>query len=469
MAMMVMKFGGTSVGNAEAIRCVCDIIKSRASQQPVVVTSAVGGVTNKLVLLANQAGALEKEKASELLEEIVVQHKGITAELGIIDDITFSAAFQTGIEMLHAAVNDIYANGELSDELYDALISIGEFFTANILPAVLNRMGISSAMADARHVLLTDSTFSAARPIFYESKERVQTTIVSLVKEGIVPILQGFIGSDRHGRTTTLGRGGSDYSATLFGAMLGVTTVEIWSDVDGVLTADPSLVKEARRIHHMSFHEAAELAYFGAKVLHPATLAPAVEHNMTVVVLNSMNPDFAGTAISNIGQVDQLQEGRVKSIAYKENLTVITVASSRMLMAYGFMAQLFAIFDQYQTAVDLVSTSEVTLSLTIDNTKHLSKIISQLEKFAQVKVEEKKAIVCLVGEGLKRTKGIPGQIFGLLQDTHIYLISQGASEINLSFVIDERDLPRVIPRLHRYFFSGGLNSDVITIDASLSL
>ncbi|MBN1464573.1 lysine-sensitive aspartokinase 3 [candidate division KSB1 bacterium] len=464
--MVVMKFGGTSVGNAEAIRRVCDIISSRMPRRPVVVTSAVGGITNKLVRLSRLAGGREKEQTAELVAEIVAQHEQIIAELGIGDDPTFSSAFQTGKEMLQAAVNDILANGELNDEQSDALISTGEFFMANILPAVLNRMGIASAMADSRKLLLTDSTFSAARPIFDESKERVQAIILPMVKQGIVPILQGFIGSDREGRTTTLGRGGSDYSATLVGAMLGVSTVEIWSDVDGVLTADPSLVQEARRIRHMSFHEAAELAYFGAKVLHPATLAPAVEHNMTVVVLNSMNPDFAGTAIST-SPLDPLHEGRVKSIAYKENLTVITVISSRMLMAHGFMARLFSVFDEYQTAVDLVSTSEVTLSLTIDSTKNLPNIIPQLEKFAQVRVEEKKAIVCLVGEGLKRTKGIPGQIFGLLQDTHIYLISQGASEINLSFVVDEHDLPRVIPRLHRYFFSNEHNAHVPAPDRTL--
>ncbi|MBN1561543.1 lysine-sensitive aspartokinase 3 [candidate division KSB1 bacterium] len=463
--MMVMKFGGTSLGTAEAIRRVCRIIQSRTPQQPVVVASAVGGITNKLVQLAKLAGAGEKEQAAALLDEIVAQHERIVAELFINDDLTYSAVFHVGIEMLHTATNDIFANGEVNDELYDALISVGEFFTANMLPAVLNKMGISSVMADARKLLLTDASFGAARPLFDESKERVIATILPLVDQGVVPVLQGFIGSDRQGRTTTLGRGGSDYSATLFGAMLGVSTVEIWSDVDGVLTADPSLVKEARRIRYMSFHEAAELAYFGAKVLHPATLAPAVEHHMTVVVLNSMNPDFDGTAISSTSPVDPLHEGRVKSIAYKENLTVITVTSSRMLMAYGFMAQLFAVFDEYQTAVDLVSTSEVTLSLTIDNTKNLSAIIPRLEKFAQVRVEEKKAIVCLVGEGLKRTKGIPGRIFGLLQDTHIYLISQGASEINLSFVIDEKDLPRVIPRLHRYFFSQELDRHVVTADA----
>ncbi len=461
--MIVMKFGGTSVGTANAILRVCSIIKSRLSQQPVVVTSAVGGVTNKLVALTKLAAAGDKIKADEKMIEIIDQHRAIIADLGIAADANVAPAFETGVDMLKTAVNTIFENGSLTNELYDSVISMGEFFTANMLPAVLRAQGIKSEFADSRTLLRTDSTFSVARPLMEESKKLVEHLLLPVVQGGAVPIIQGFIGSDAQGRTTTLGRGGSDFSATLFGAMLGVDSVEIWSDVDGVLTADPSLVPEAHRIRHMTFKEAAELAYFGAKVLHPATLLPAVENDMTVVVLNSMNVDFPGTAISKSSPVDPSHEGQVKSIAYKEGLTVITVSSSRMLMAHGFMAKLFTIFEKYETAVDLVSTSEVTVSLTVDNTKNLHTIVAELEKVAKVSVEDGKAIVCLVGEGLKRTKGIPGQIFGLLQDTHIYLISQGASEINLSFVIDEAQLPKVITRLHDYFFGGDLDPNVFTL------
>ena len=222
-------------------------------------------------------------------------------------------------------------------------------------------------------------------------------------------------------------------------------------------------MKEARRIRYMSFQEAAELAYFGAKVLHPATLAPAVRYEFDVIVRNSLNPEFPGTTISAHRPEPAGFAGRVKSIAYKEGLTVITVHSSRMLMAYGFMARLFSIFDKYETAIDLISTSEVTVSLTVDDTKNLHIIIPKLEQVATVKVEQQKAIVCLVGEGLKRTKGIPGHIFGLLQDTHIYSISLGASEINLSFVIEEDDLPKVVTRLHQYFFNGDLDPNIFAV------
>jgi aspartate kinase len=458
--MIVMKFGGTSVGSAEAIRRVCAIIQTRLPQQPVVVTSAVSGVTNKLVRLAKLAGEGDREQSSRLIDEIISQHLAIAANLAIDSDEEFLPNFHQAMAMLVDAVELIHKHGSLTDELYDGVISMGEYFTAHILPAVLRSNGIAGVMADSRQILKTDDHFSAARPLFTESKEQAQKILVPLVKNGQIPVVQGFIGSTVDGRTATLGRGGSDYSATLFGAMLEVSLVEIWSDVDGVLTADPSLVPEAHRIRYMSFQEAAELAYFGAKVLHPATLAPAVEHDMTVKVLNSMNPDFDGTAISRHRPADVLHEGRVKSIAYKEGLAVITVSSGRMLMAYGFMVKLFSLFEKYETAVDLVSTSEVTVSLTIDSTKNLDKIIKEMETFATVKVEKNKAIVCLVGDGLKRTKGVPGQIFGLLQDTHIFLISQGASEINLSFVIDEEDLPKVIIRLHDYFFNDDMDPQI---------
>ncbi|MDZ7369900.1 MAG: lysine-sensitive aspartokinase 3 [candidate division KSB1 bacterium] len=458
--MLVMKFGGTSVGNAAAIQRVCSIIAGRSAQKPVVVTSAVGGVTNKLVRLSKLAGQGERKDAESLLEEIIIQHRTIAEELDLFTDQVFAVAFQQAEALLREAVARVFADGRLTDESYDAVISTGEFFTANMLPAVLRKNGLAAVFADARAMMMTDDHFSAARPLLDESTPRARSILVPIVQSGKIPVTQGFVGSTLDGRTTTLGRGGSDYSATLFGAMLQVGLVEIWSDVDGVLTADPSLVPDAHRIRYMSFQEAAELAYFGAKVLHPATLAPAVERDMTVKVLNSMNPSFDGTAISKHRPVDALHEGRVKSIAYKEGLTVITVISDRMLMAYGFMAKVFSVFEKYETPVDLVATSEVSVSMTIDNTRRLEEIVAELAQIGSVQVEKGKAIVCLVGDGLKKAKGIPGQVFGLLQDTRISLISQGASEINLSFVIDEDDLKRVVPRLHDYFFQGELDPRV---------
>ncbi len=446
--MLVMKFGGTSVGSTDAIKHVAGIIKSRLDRQPAVILSAMGKTTDKLVKLWEYAVERDKKKTDELLEEIIWDHHKVIDELAIGQDKLFQSSFTKGIDELKQKVDRILESETFGLDLYDALISMGEFFSTNIMAAVLRAMDIDSIMVDAREVMITDSNYSAARPDFEASKANVVKKIQPLMGQK-VPIMQGFIGSDTNGRTTTLGRGGSDYSATLLGAMLGVDTVEIWSDVDGVLTADPSLVPEAQRIRNMTFQEAAELAYFGARVIHPSTLLPAIERDISVIILNSKNLEFEGTIIQKHNPVSE-HEGRVKSIAYKEGLTVITVTSTRMLMAHGFMAKLFEIFDKYNTAVDLIATSEVSVSMTVDNAEHLDKIRPELEEFADVEVESEKAIVCCVGEYLKRTPGVAAQIFGLLKDVKIYVISMGGSDINMSFVIDEKDLPRVINSLHEH-------------------
>ncbi len=449
--MVVMKFGGTSVGSAQAIRRVAGIIQSRLEQDPVVVSSAVGGITNKLVELYHAGVEKDRDKAATLLDFIITRHRHILSELELRNDTELRSRLRGINEDLNEVLEEIFQTSGRNLQLYDRLLCVGELSSTNILAAFLRKQGTASEMVDSRELMITDSNFSAARPLFSESKDNVDEILKPMIGQ-TVPVLQGFIGSDNRGRTTTLGRGGSDFSATLFGAMLGVDTVEIWSDVDGVLSADPSIVPEAGRIEYMTFEEAAELAYFGAKVLHPATLQPAREHNISVVVLNSMNSECKGTAIVNQKPASLDEAGQVKSIAYKEGLTVITVESGRMLMAHGFMSLLFSIFDKYETSVDLVTTSEVSVSLTVDNPVNVQKIVYELEKFADVRVEQEKAIVCLVGEGLKMTPGIPGKIFSMLQDIKIYLIAQGASEINLSFVINEHDLPRVITRLHDQFF-----------------
>jgi aspartate kinase len=260
----------------------------------------------------------------------------------------------------------------------------------------------------------------------------------------------GFIGATKAGVTTTIGRGGSDYSAAIIGAGLDAARIEIWTDVDGMLTTDPNICPDARRIKLISFDEAAELAYFGAKVLHPATVLPAIHKNIPVHVLNSRNPDCAGTRI----------EARVphcrnffKAIAAKKRITIIDVAAPRMLLAHGFLRSIFEAFDRHHVAVDVVSTSEVSVSLTVDSNESIPALAADLAKLADVKYEGRKAIVCLVGENLRETPGIAARVFGELSDTKIRMISQGASEINLTFVIEEDDVPRVIQRLHKAFFS----------------
>ncbi|MBN1998145.1 lysine-sensitive aspartokinase 3 [candidate division KSB1 bacterium] len=461
--MVIMKFGGTSVGSVEAIKRVATIIESRKDKHPIVVVSAVGKVTDKLVDLARYAAKKQPAKVDEILDGIRILHQEMMENLGLTEK-GFDKVLTRTLETLQEICATLNRTGEIVKHLYDDLLSYGEYLSSNMLACYLDHYVMKAVMADARDILVTDSQFSKAQPMFDESAANAQKRLLPLVKEGKVPVVQGFVGRDTFGRTTTLGRGGSDYSATLIGAMLHADVVEIWSDVDGVLTADPSLVLEAKRIKRMTFQEAAELAYFGAKVLHPATLLPAVKRNIPVYVLNSMRPGDDGTLITstspNRGNGDSCI---VKSIAYKENLTVVTVTSTRMLMAHGFLASIFEIFNKYQTAIDLVSTSEVSVSMTIDNTEKLHDIKRELGHFSQVDVATGRAIVCLVGERMKITAGMPGKIFKLLDNTNIYLISQGASDINISFVIDESDLPLVIKTLHAHFFSGNLDPEVFAV------
>lgn len=460
--MIVMKFGGTSVGSSEAIRRVGKIVQSRLPQQPLVVVSAVGHITDVLVEIGQAAARHDRIKSFELILSVLKTHRNIMAELQLTDG-SLKALLQETEEQLKKISEVVMQAGHISRHVSDELLSIGEFLSANIVSRHLEHGGIPSLMVDSRTVMVTDSQFGKAQPHMSESTPLAQKAILPHLQRGRVPVMQGFVGRDGMGRTTTLGRGGSDYSATLFGAMLEVQAVEIWTDVDGVLTADPTLVPSARRIKVMTFQEAAELAYFGARVLHPATLLPAVEKNIPVCVLNSHRPSESGTRIVR-ASADTAQECVVKSIAYKENITVITVTSTRMLMAHGFLASIFEVFNRYQTAVDLVTTSEVSVSMTIDHGDHLAEIRRDLSHFAQVEIQSGKAIVSLVGERMRKTPGMPGQIFCELGAVPIHLISQGASEINISFVIDELDLPQVIQTLHDRFFSGELNPDIFVVE-----
>jgi len=458
--MIVMKFGGTSVGSADAIERVVEIVRSRLPREPVVVSSATAKTTDELVSLAQAAASRDREKTTALADWIIKKHVVILSQLGLRDDPSMIHLLDEVTRELVRVTERLFEAGAVEKELLDDCLSWGEYLSCNILPCFLRTQGIPSRWVDARQVFFTDSRFGKARPVVGESKPRAVNQILPVVDAGEVPVVQGFIGSDARGRITTFGRGGSDYSATALGGLLSVDAVEIWTDVDGIMTADPSLVQEVKRIRRMTFEEAAELAYFGAKVLHPATLLPAVEAGISVWVLNSMNPSLPGTEILPETGAAETDLPVVKSIAYKEGLTVLDIKSSRMLMAYGFLATIFGIFNRYETPVDLVATSEVSVSLTIDNLENIELILKELSAVAEVEMRREQAVVCLVGSNICRQPGLPGQVFSQLEDVAVNLISQGASKINISFVIDESDLPRVINRLHESFFTRDLNEAI---------
>ncbi|HYA24821.1 MAG TPA: aspartate kinase, partial [Terriglobales bacterium] len=344
----------------------------------------------------------------------------------------------------------IAAVGELTPRTTDHVAAFGEILSSRIVKAAFSARGIHSALIDSRQCVVTDAAHTRAAPLMQETRERLQAKVQPFVSDGQVPVMGGFIGATKAGVTTTIGRGGSDYSAAIVGAELGAERIEIWTDVDGMMTTDPNLCPDARRIKAISFDEAAELAYFGAKVLHPATVLPAIQKNIPVYVLNSRNPECEGTRIA--ARVPHCRNF-FKAIAAKKRITIIDVAAPRMLLAHGFLRAIFEAFDRHRVPVDVVSTSEVSVSLTVDSNEAIPALAADLAKLADVKYEGRKAIVCVVGENLRETPGIAARVFGELSDVKIRMISQGASEINLTFVIEEDEVPQVIQRLHKVFFS----------------
>lgn len=446
-----MKFGGTSVEDAKAMNNVISIIQNAQPQHPIVVLSAIAGATNTLLKAASMSLEGQLDEAHARLNQLLERHVALAENL--IDDRPtiqqLILSFKRRFEELKNICHGIALLGELTNRSLDAIASIGERLSTLILAEAMEQRGIPVELVDARTFMITDDNFTAAHPLFDIVTAKANEVFPPIIQAGKIPITQGFIGVTPKGITTTLGRGGSDYTASIIGAALGVREIQIWTDVDGVLTADPRIVPNARKLDVISFNEASELAYFGAKVLHPSTILPAIQKSIPVVVLNSKNPENTGTRIISNPPPSSLA---VKAIASKKGITVINVISTRMLMAYGFLEMIFSIFSKYKTPVDLVSTSEVAVSLTIDNPAHLEHIVVELEEAAEVNVLTEKAIVSVIGERIRSTEGIAHRVFNALKDINIIMISQGASEINMSMVIDEADVDEAVRRLHAEFF-----------------
>jgi len=453
MSIIVQKFGGTSVADAEKIhRAARRAIKAKLDgYQVVMAVSAMGKTTDRLLAIAQAAVAGKRDEALSLLEQLRAFHfehgRAVCPDKKLDELKTF---LEEHFQELTALVKGLAVLGELTPRSTDAISSFGERMSSYITALALESQGVDSVRIDSRDVMLTDGRHDGAAPLIAPTQERLEQQVAPLVEQGKVVVMGGFIASSEKGATTTLGRGGSDFTASLVGAMLGAEEGQIWTDVDGVMTADPTMVDDAHRIRIMTFAEAAELAYFGARVLHPSTMAPAVENNIPIRVLNSRRPEVEGTQI-----VRETPGSKtiVKSIAYKEHITVVDIRSTRMLMAHGFLARIFDVFEKYETAVDMVTTSEVSVSLTVDKTDRLAQIIAELGAVAEVSRRNGQAIVCVVGEGIRHTHGVSGKIFSALEDLPIGMISVGASRLNVTFVVEESDLETVVRRLHQTFFA----------------
>jgi aspartate kinase len=439
--MIVMKFGGSSVESAAALARVAGIVAARAHRRPIVVVSAMGKTTNRLLALARDAVGGRRQEALRQLNEL----EAYTLTEGSDVSGEVPALFQE----LRELVKGLAVLGELTPRSIDAVSAFGERISSLIVADVLRRHGLNAVHADARDYIVTDDRHTQAAPLYAETYLRLKQQLAPLAQTQIV-VMGGFVGATLSGVTTTLGRGGSDFSASIVGAGVDAEEIQIWTDVDGMLTCDPRILPIGHRVKVISFGEAAELAYFGAKVLHPSTVLPAIEKNIPVLILNSRRPDVEGTRIV----ASTVRSSSVfKSIACKLSITGVHIKSTRMLMAHGFLRRIFEVFDRYETPVDLLATSEISVSLTIDNTTNLDRIVTELQQFSEVSVEGDIAIVCLVGDNINRTPGIAARVFSALKEVNIRMISQGASNLNLSVVIAEADVKRAVQALHHEFFS----------------
>lgn len=439
--VIVMKFGGSSVASAERIRRVADLVQRSRKRKPVVVVSALGGVTDQLIQLAHAA-----LRGGTAMGALLKRHTDVCHELRLPTDLCSPHLFQ-----LEDLLRGISLVGELTPRSLDTVMSFGERMSSTIIAAYLRDTGIPArALTGWEAGLVTDSTYGEATPLPLSFK-RIPARLKRLAKAGELPVITGFIAHDSHGNVTTLGRDGSDYSASLFGAALGASEIQIWSDVSGIMSADPSICPQAHPIEQLNFEEASELAYYGARVLHPASLLPAVEAKIPVRVLNTLQPDHPGTVIV---RQRKGREGEVRSIAYKEDQFLITVQSTRMFGQSGFMARMFEVFNRHGIVLNQIGTSEISVSLTTDSDRGLTEAARELGRFAEVDVQPHKAVVCVVGSGIREQRHIPARVFTALDKAGItpQVISQGATRVSLSFLIDNAEIESAVRALHGELF-----------------
>lgn len=441
----VAKFGGTSVANAAAMNNCADVVLANPATR-VVVLSASAGVTNLLVALAQ--GDLDEAGQEAQLARLTEIQQAILTELGDPSDLSGLIHGQLGEIRTMARQAHLHTDAELADRL----IACGELMSTRLFTELLRQRGVKACWQDARQLLRTDSRFGKASVDLAATRALCQAALGPLLGDSLI-ITQGFIGADGDGRTTTLGRGGSDYSAALLAEALDAGTIEIWTDVPGIYTTDPRLVTRARPIPEISFVEAAEMATFGAKVLHPATLQPAVRQDIPVFVGSSKDPAAGGTWIRASTRTNPL----FRAVALRRNQVLVTLHSLNMFHAYGFLAEVFGILARHRISVDLITTSEVSVSLTLDHTGSQSngepilgdKVLAELGQLCKVQVETGLALVALIGNRMSEAAGVGSQVFDAIREHNIRMICYGASAHNLCFLVKEDEAGHIVNHLHQ--------------------
>jgi aspartate kinase len=447
--VIVCKFGGTSVADPAAIARLVEIIRGRVAERPVVVVSALAGVTDALLALADPVRAGDPEAVDAAIDALYARHESTARAL------PGGAAALEPLRVETAALASALRTAlgrRLRPSEADRLAGCGELWSSRIVAAALEGAELPAAWIDIRPIMVTDDRFGRATPYTQVLNTRARECLLPLADAGRIPVTQGFIGATADGTPTTLGRGGSDFSAALLGAAVSARRVEIWTDVSGLMTADPRIVPSARTLAEASYEEAAELATFGAKVLHPATAMPLVRAGIPIVVLNSRRPDHPGTTIEPSAELERMGDSPIRSISWKGGITVVNVRAPRMLGTYGFLRAMFEVFERHEVVVDVLASGEVSVSLTVEDRTRLDPVVRELSDLGEVWVEDHRAIVAVVGIGLRHTPGLAARIFRAVQPANVEVISQGASAINMTFVVREEDGPEVVRRLHAEFF-----------------
>ncbi|HMS65391.1 MAG TPA: aspartate kinase [Ignavibacteria bacterium] len=449
--MIVMKFGGTSVQDSSAINNLVEIVRSRLHENPVVVCSAISGMTDTLLDLGQIAVNGNFKETEYILESILQRHFLIIEESFKQSEEKQETINKVNVilNQLKETVTGIHLLSELTERSIARILSFGEILSSSIISDILKFNGINSQFTDARDFIKTKGGYRNADPDNNMIEKLVPSYLKQIIGNGQIPVTQGFIGSDKNGNTTVFSRGGSDFTASLIGMALNVKEIEIWTDVNGILSADPRIVRNPMVLNEITFEEASELAFFGAKVLHPSTILPAVKKNIDVRILNSQNPEFKGTLIAKNKKINQLP---VKTITYKKNITVLNISSDESLNASLFFKKIFEVFDKYEIAADLITISGINASVSLEENEQLNDIAEELSAFSHVKTDINKSQVCIVGSNLKHIKGIESKVFRELEKYNLSMISQGASLLSFSFVIERDALESVINILHKRFF-----------------
>ncbi len=451
--MIIIKFGGTSLGDAQRVARAIDIVAERQDRKPIVVVSALAGVTNDLVAATEAARECNVERVNEIIGAVRQRHEDVAMRL-VQQKFDFFESFikqlDKQIDQIHTILRGIALLGEITMRAKDKVVAIGEKLSSVLFAYSMMMRALPGEHVDSEEVVITDSRFGEASPMMENTRAAAGRVLLPLLERNRIPVMGGFIGRTRDGATTTLGRGGSDYSAAIIGAAIGAEEIQIWTDVDGMMTSDPRLIPTARVIDRISYVEAAELAWFGAKVLHPRTIAPAVAQHIPVRVLNTHNTASSGTLISEEG--DTRDAAGPRAVAAKRGITVVHMTSNKMLGAHGFLARLFAIFEQLEISVDLITTSEVSVSVTIDEKHNLQQLIERLAPVADVEVRENQCIVAIVGRNLMRDSIVGARVFEAMRGIPMSMVSLGTAGLNLSIAVADSDADRSVRAVHAALF-----------------